>query len=155
MRAIKHFQEFIASRIVKVQAPDRSRAAFLLQESGNSSALLQEKVQKLGLRPDTANDYIKSCYDILMELLRAHMLLQGYNAAGQGAHEAEVSYLWELGFLEKDVQFADQLRFFRNGMIYYGTMLDEEYAKTVLAFTERLSAQLITLVKKEQKTKQV
>ena len=60
------------------------------------------------------------------------MLLEGYNASGLGAHEAEVSYLRVLGFSENDVQFADQLRFFRNGMLYYGTMLDKEYAKIAI-----------------------
>ncbi|HLC98302.1 MAG TPA: hypothetical protein VJC21_06005 [Candidatus Nanoarchaeia archaeon] len=142
MRAIKHFVEFIKNRIVKVQAPDRSRAYFLMQEAENSYALLQEKIQKIGLRPDTANDYIKSCYDILMELIRAKMLLAGYNASGQGAHEAEVSYLRVFGLPENEVQFADQLRFFRNGMLYYGTILDTEYAEKVIAFTKKMYRKL-------------
>src|SRR3989344_9445442 len=108
-----------------------------MQEAENSYALLQEKIQKIGLRPDTANDYIKSCYDILMELVRAKMLLAGFNASGQGAHEAEVSYMRKLGFTETEVQFADQLRFFRNGMLYYGTILDKEYGEKVIAFLKK------------------
>ena len=28
------------------------------------------------------NDFVKSCYDILMELIRARMFLAGYNADG-------------------------------------------------------------------------
>ncbi|MBI1968948.1 hypothetical protein HYS49_03480 [Candidatus Woesearchaeota archaeon] len=150
MRAIKHFAEFIKNRIVKVQTPDRSRAAFLTKEAENGYALLLEKIQKIGLRPDTANDYIKSCYDVLMELIRAKMLLAGYNASGQGAHEAEVSYLRVLGFPENDIQFADQLRFFRNGMIYYGAMLDTEYAEKIIAFTKKMYVELNKRVKKEK-----
>ncbi|HLC46736.1 MAG TPA: hypothetical protein VJI75_03255 [Candidatus Nanoarchaeia archaeon] len=45
------------------------------------------------------------------------------------------------------MQFADQLRFFRNGMLYYGTMLDEDYAEKVIEFTKRTYAQLKELVK--------
>ncbi|MBS3138236.1 hypothetical protein J4207_00860, partial [Candidatus Woesearchaeota archaeon] len=89
-----------------------------------------------------ANDFVKSCYDIMMELLRAKMLLNGYNASGIGAHEAEVAYMRLLGFEEKDVQFADQIRFFRNGMLYYGTILDKEYAEKVLLFLEKVRKQL-------------
>ena len=80
--------------------------------------------------------FVKSCYDILMEIVRAKMLLDGYNASGFGAHEAEVSYLRILKFNENDVQFADQMRFFRNGMLYYGTILDKEYATKVIEFTK-------------------
>ena len=86
--------------------------------------------------------FVKQCYDILMELVRAIMLLQGYNASGSGAHEAEVSYLRKLNFSEKEIQFADQLRYFRNGMIYYGTMLDKNYAEEVITFTKRVYSKL-------------
>ena len=78
-----------------------------------------------------------------MELIRAKMLLEGYNASGQGAHEAEVSYLRVLGFSEKDVQFADQMRFFRNGMLYYGKILDKEYAEKVVDFVKQTYPKLI------------
>ena len=77
-----------------------------------------------------------------MELARAKMLLEGYNSSGFGAHEAEVSYMRILGFNENDVQFANQLRFFRNGMIYYGTILDTEYAEKVIEFTKRIYLKL-------------
>lgn len=137
MKAVMDFEDFIRTKVVKVQDPDRSRAEFLKKEAENSYMFLQEKISKIGISPHNANDYIKSCYDILMELIRAKMLLQGYNAAGKGAHGAEVAYLRILGFKENDVQFADQVRFFRNGMLYYGTVLDREYAEKVIEFTEK------------------
>ena len=77
-----------------------------------------------------------------MEVIRARMLLEGYNASGHGAHEAEVSFLRILNLKENDVQFADQLRYFRNGMLYYGTILDKEYAEKVIEFTKRLYQKL-------------
>lgn len=64
------------------------------------------------------------------------MLLDGYNASGTGAHESEVSYLRQIGFKETDVQFCDALRYYRNGMIYYGTIVDSEYADKVIRFTK-------------------
>lgn len=142
MRAIKHFDEFIKTGIVKQQSSDFSRADFLKEESKKSYSFLQKKIKAFGIDNETANDLIKSCYDIIMELIRAKMLLEGYNASGQGAHEAEVSYLRTLGLKEKDVQFADQLRYFRNGMLYYGTSLDEEYAQKVIDFTNKLYGKL-------------
>src|SRR3989338_8786121 len=149
MKAIRNFEDFINDNIVKIQKPDKSRAEFLIKEAENSYSFLKEKINKIGLNNNNANDYIKSCYDILMELIRAKMLLKGYNASGFGAHEAEVSYLRVLGFDEKDVQFADQMRFFRNGMLYYGTILDKAYAEKVLEFTKRVYLKLKELLKDE------
>lgn len=137
MRAIRDFKEFVREGIAKEQTPDKSRAGFLINETEKSYNLLLIKIEKIGVTNDTANDLVKSCYDILIELIRAKMLLDGYNASGFGAHEAEVSYTRVLGFKEKDVQFLDQLRYFRNGMLYYGTILDKEYAEKVIDFTKR------------------
>jgi len=137
MRAIRNFEDFIKEKIVKKQSIDKSRAEFLIKESENSYNNLLEKIQKIKLSDDNANDFVKSCYDILMEIIRAKMLLGGYNASGFGAHEAEVSYMRVLGFDENNVQFADQIRFFRNGMLYYGTILDREYAEKVIEFTKK------------------
>jgi len=147
MRAIRRFDEFIKENIVKKQGVDRSRAEFLVKESENSYKILLEMVEKLKLEDNNANMFVKSCYDILMELIRAKMLLKGCNASGFGAHEAEVSYMRVLGFTENDVQFADQIRFFRNGMLYYGTQLDRIYAEKVIEFTKRLYPRLKEMVK--------
>jgi len=70
------------------------------------------------------------------------MLLDGYNASGFGAHEAEVAYLRILGYSETEIQFVDRLRYFRNGMLYYGTILDQEYAQIVIKFTKKNYNQL-------------
>ncbi|MEK6938646.1 MAG: hypothetical protein AABX04_06385 [Nanoarchaeota archaeon] len=142
MRGIRGFEEFIEQNIIKKQSPDYSRAEFLIKESENSYNNLLELINKVKLEDYNANMFVKQCYDILMELVRAIMLLQGYNASGSGAHEAEVSYLRKLNFSEKEIQFADQLRYFRNGMIYYGTMLDKNYAEEVITFTKRVYSKL-------------
>jgi len=109
MKPIKKFDEFIESGIVKKQSPNSSRAEFLIKESGRSYFSLLEQIDKIGISEENANNYLKDCYDLLMELIRAKMLLDGYNASGFGAHEAEVSYLRNMGFKEAEVQFADQM----------------------------------------------
>ncbi len=148
MKAIKNFEEFIKEKIVKKQGIDKSRAEYLIKEAENSYNNLLEKIQKIGLNDSNANDFVKSCYDILMEIIRAKMHLEGYNASGFGAHEAEVSFMRVLGFNENDVQFTDQIRFFRNGMLYYGTILDKEYAEKVIEFTKKNYPQLKQTIKK-------
>ena len=84
----------------------------------------------------SANDYVESCYDILMFLVRAKLFSKGYSASGQRAHEAEVSYLRVLGFNENEVTFFNKLRYYRNGMLYYGTAIDKEYALLVWRFLD-------------------
>ena len=147
MKAIRKFEEFLRDNTVKKQSIDKSRAEFLIKESENSYNNLLEMIQKIKLNDVNANSFVKSCYDILMELIRAKMLLEGYNASGFGAHEAEVSYMRILGFNEIDVQFADQLRFFRNGITYYGTILDKAYAEKVIEFTNKIYPKLKQIVK--------
>jgi len=147
MRAIKSFEEFVKEGIVKIQSPDKSRAEFLIKEAEQNYSFLRELIKKIGIDKVNANSYIKNCHDILMEVIRAIMLLKGYNASGFGAHEAEVSYMRNLGFNEKDVQFADQIRFFRNGMLYYGTILDADYAHKVIQFAKIIYPKLMRLVK--------
>ncbi len=147
MKAIRSFEEFVRQGIVKKQSPDKSRAEFLIKEAEQSYAYLLELIDKIGINKNNTNSHVKNCYDILTELIRARLLLEGFNASGQGAHEAEVSYLRTLSFSEKEVQFADQMRYFRNGMLYYGTILDKEYAKKVFEFTKRIYTKLKNMVK--------
>jgi len=136
MSRVREFDEYIEKGIVKKQTPDKSRAEFLIKEAERGFANLTEQIDKMGIGNNNANNLIKDCYDILMELVRAKMLSRGYNSSGFGAHEAEVSYLRVIGFRENEVQFVDQMRFFRNGMLYYGTILDKEYAEKVIKFTK-------------------
>ena len=148
MKAIKNFEEFVKANIAKKQGIDRSRADFLINESERDYHCLLDIIDKLKVSDLNANLFIKSCYDLLMESIRAKMLLDGYNSSGQGAHEAEVSYLRILGFNEADVQFADQLRFFRNGMLYYGTILNKDYAVQVIEFTKKIYPKLKEIINK-------
>lgn len=147
MNRVKNFDEFISKGIVKKQSPDKSRAEFLMKEAGQNYQYLLDLTNKMGITDLNANDYVKKCYDILAEVIRAKMLLEGYNSSGFGAHEAEVSYMRILGFKESEVQFLDQMRFFRNGMLYYGTIIDKEYAEKVINFTKNNYSKIKNLFK--------
>ena len=147
MRNLKLFEEYIREGIVKRIKANTERAKSLLIESERKMASLKERLEKIGIKNENANDYVEYCYDLMMNLVRAELYLEGYCASGQGAHEAEVSYLRILGFTEKEVQFADQLRYFRNGILYYGTSLDSEYAEKVLQFINEIYPRLKQLVK--------
>ncbi|MBT4434019.1 hypothetical protein HOD05_02260, partial [Candidatus Woesearchaeota archaeon] len=39
---------------------------------------------------------------------------------------------------DSEIDFADQLRYFRNGILYYGKTFDEEYAHKVIDFLEKV-----------------
>ncbi len=141
------FEDYIKKGIVKKTKKDKERAKSLIIESERKMRSLNEQLEKIGIKNENANDYVEYCYDIIMYLMRAKLYLEGYSAGGVGAHGAEVSYMEVMGFDETDIKFADKMRYFRNGMMYYGTILDKEYAKKVFEFTKRIYAKLKNMVK--------
>jgi uncharacterized protein (UPF0332 family) len=135
---LKPFNDFIKDGIVRKQLPDKERAKFLIGEAENSYNSLLDMVKKVGINNINANTFVKNAYDPMMELVRAILLIKGFNSSGSYAHEAEVAYLKELDFSEADVQFANQLRYFRNGVMYYGTILKADYANKVITFVKKI-----------------
>lgn len=143
MIRLKTFQEFLKEGVARKTTPDKQRSESLIAEAERKNGSLNENVEKIGIKDENANDYVEYCYDIMLFLVRAKLYAAGYSTSGQGAHEAEVSYMRELGFKETDVEFANQLRYFRNGILYYGKRLDAEYAKKVLGFLKRIYPMLL------------
>ena len=144
---IKKFEEHIAAGTIIKVSPNPPRADFLIKESMNSLEGLNERVEQIGINNKNANSIVKDCYDIIMGLVRARLTLDGYNSSGSYAHEAEVSYLAKLNFLSNEVDFLNELRSFRNSVIYYGNILDEEYAGEVFKFMNKLLPRLHSLFK--------
>ncbi|MBU3896630.1 MAG: hypothetical protein KJ697_01710 [Nanoarchaeota archaeon] len=128
MKLPKNFEEYIKEGIIKKCSIDKNRADFLIEETKKTSNGLKERIEKIGINENNANSIIKDCYDIMMELIRAKLLLDGYNSSGQYAHEAEISYLKKLGFPDVEISFLNELRYFRNSITYYGKILNSEYA---------------------------
>lgn len=135
---LKTFDEYLSEGTARKQSPDKLRARSLIAESADSYKILLSFVKKMGLDDSNANHVIKNAYDIIMELIRAKMLSDGFSTTGKGAHEAEVSYLAEIGFSGRDMEFANELRYFRNGIMYYGKKFDKAYARKVLEFLKRM-----------------
>jgi len=143
---IKDFHEFIQNQTVRKIKPDRERAKSLIKESERKIKVLNRQVKALGIDNELANEYVLQCYDCLMFLIRAKMIIDGYYASGKGAHEAEVSYLRVLDFEDSIIEFLDKMRYYRNGMLYYGTNLDGEYAKKVIEFTKKINKRIKKLI---------
>ncbi len=137
MNQLKPFEDYVRRGVVRKQVPDTSRSQFLQNEVEMSLRALIRRIDVLGFDDDSVKSIVKDCYDMLMEFIRAKMLLEGLNASGHGAHEAEVAYVREKGLSEADVQFLNDIRYFRNGIIYYGKILSIEYAEKVYRFTKK------------------
>ena len=142
MKVVKSFEEFIRKGIVKTISIDKQRAKNLFLESQRKFKLLQKSIKKLGIDNDNSNDYVEYCYNILIFLIRAKMLEKGYSSSGIGAHEAEISFARKINFNESEIQLLDQLRFFRNGILYYGKRFDKEYALKIIEFTTKIYTKL-------------
>lgn len=142
MRPLKNFEEFLKTGIVKKRTPDIIRAKSLVREAEKRKRFLNEIYDKIGLSDKNANYFIETSYDILIELIRAKLLTEGFSTSGQGAHEAEVSYLRKLMFSEHDIRFINDLRYSRNGILYYGKDFNSEYGKKVLDFLNKIYPKL-------------
>jgi hypothetical protein len=142
MKLPKEFEYYVEKRIIRRITPDNSRAEFLIQESKVSLEGLKERIEIIGINNKNANSIIKDCYDILMEIIRAKLLIKGYSSSGSYAHEAEISYLQKLEFPESEISFLNQLRYFRNSVTYYGKILNKEYAEKVVQFLRKIKKKL-------------
>ena len=142
MKLPKEFEYYVNKGIIKKLNQDEPRAKFLIKESEISLEGLKERIKIIGINNKNANSIIKDSYDIIMEMIRAKLLLTGYSSSGIGAHEAEISYLKKLKFPESEISFLNQLRYFRNGVIYYGKILDKDYAEKVVKFLRSIYPRL-------------
>jgi len=142
MKSLKEFNEFLDKGIVEKRTPNEPRARDLIAESDKTFKSVMEIIGKIGINDTNSSTIIKESYDAVTGLIRAKMLLKGFSSSGIGAHEVEISYMRELNFPEQDVQFANQLRYFRNGIMYYGKRFDKEYAKKVFGFLKKIRVKL-------------
>jgi hypothetical protein len=142
---MKKFEEFIKMGIIKKQSPNKNRATSLVKEADDKKTFLDLTLNKIPKDKMNANFVVNYCYDILMELIRAKMFIGGFNAGN--SHEAEVSYFSSLGFSDADAEFMDELRYYRNGTKYYGTILENGYAEKTLAFMNKNYSKLKKLIK--------
>ena len=146
MKMPKKFKEYIEEGIIKKIISDKEKAIFLIAESEKSLRGLNKRIKLMGIDEENTNSIIKDIYDIIMELVRAKLLIEGYKSSGQFSHEAEVSFLIELGFSDNEVLFLNQLRYSRNSIIYYGKILNKEYAKKAYGFLNKIYPKLSRII---------
>lgn len=151
MRLPKEFEYYLEKGIIRKSNPDKPRAEFLIEESEVSLEGLKERVKIIGINNKNANSIIKDCYDIILELIRARLLLKGYSSSGSYAHEGEISYLKKLEFSENEISFLNGLKYYRNSVTYYGKILDKEYADKVLNFLNKIYNRLKINLNKVEK----
>jgi hypothetical protein len=114
------FDEYTKLGAVSKDRPDISRSDSQMMKATNRKAFLQDVQAKIEITEANANYFVEIAFDILLELIRFRLFLEGYKAIGLYAHEAEVSYLHELGFNATDPRFVESLRYSRNQINYYG-----------------------------------
>ncbi len=142
MKHVKDFEDYLKQGVAKKQFPDIARAKALADESAEAYDVLNTYIDNAKISDKNANHIIKNAYDIIMELIRAQMLTGGFSSSGQGAHEAEVAYMRRIGFNENEVELTDTIRYFRNGILYYGKKMNREYAEKVVAFLQKIMEKL-------------
>jgi hypothetical protein len=146
MIPLQEFKEYLSRRIIEKRNPNFPRSKALISEAEKRKLFLEDIFEKVGLSDKNANYFIENVYDTLIGLLRAKLLHDGYKTTGAaGAHEAEVAYMRNLGFAEHDVRFMNELRHYRNGILYYGKSFDAEYGLKVLEFMKKVYPKLKNL----------
>lgn len=133
---MKGFEHYLEKGVVRKISIDIERANDLIEEAERKFKQIERVLDKIGVDDENANDVIEDSYDVLIGLIRAKMLSEGFSASGLGAHEGEVSFLYKLKFTEQEIDFVQKLRYFRNGIMYYGKRFDAEYAEKVIEFTK-------------------
>lgn len=131
-------------KVVSKHSPDVERSKSLIIESEKKFKFFEKIKLRLGFNELDPNYVVDTCYDIVLQLIKAKMLFDGYKT---DSHEAEVSYMKILEFSENEVNFMNQLRYYRNGIKYYGTILDEEYAKKVFEFVNKIIPKIKKILK--------
>ncbi len=132
---LRIFEEYLSNGSVKKVLSNKARAESLFKEAESKKEFMDLVIIKISLEKTNPNFIIESSYDIIIEMIRAKMLIAGFNS--EKSHEAEVSYMRKLNFEEKEIIFMDELRYYRNGIKYYGKIFDLEYAKKVLDFLNK------------------
>jgi len=142
MIPLRDFESYLEDGTVRKITPDINRAKYLREEAGKRFLFITKLIKNQGITDDNANYVIENCYNVLSELLRAKMLEKGYASSGQGSHESEVAFMRTLSLPEPEISLMNELRYYRNGIQYYGKILEKDYAEKVDRFMRHLLPKL-------------
>ncbi len=96
--------------------------------------------KSIKLSLENANFIVENCYDVIRELIEAHMRLNGYKSH---SHREIVAYFAELNYSRSRMLFLDELRKIRNKIKYKGKQNELEYAKSVVEFVDEIYPELL------------
>jgi hypothetical protein len=145
---MRSFKEYIKEGVMRQIPPNKSKAKDLFEESERKRNSLNKIIKLIGISDENANDILEYCYDTVLYLIRSKLYLEGFKSSGEGAHEAEISYLLDIGFSGSDAKTMDELRYFRNGIKYYGKRFSKDYAIKIVGLMNRLVEVLKEMIKK-------
>ena len=143
---MRKFEGFMRQGFAKKQTPNKERAKSLAEESKDKYRFLQATLKSVPKDQMSPNFIVESCYDILIQLIRAKMFIDGFNS--NNSHEAEISYMERIKFSEAEIRFMDEFRYNRNGIKYYGKRFELEYAEKILKFMKQIQPRLKQLLSK-------
>lgn len=108
--------------ITKIR-PDKQKAESLKKMADITLQRLGE-IDVLKYPSNTLNDY----YDIIHKLMEALTLIEGIKIKGEGAHQELIDYIAKKYYLEeKERQFLQQMRDYRNRISYEGFLVHKNY----------------------------
>ncbi|MAF99021.1 MAG: hypothetical protein CMH61_00260 [Nanoarchaeota archaeon] len=83
MKPLRMFNEFVKKGIMRKKTPDFSRASSLIEEAERRKNFLTEISNKIEMSDENANYFIENVYDIVMELIRAKLFMDGFKSSGE------------------------------------------------------------------------
>ncbi len=92
---------------------------------------------------DDPNFKLEFIYEALIEYIEAIMAEKGYKSY---SHEADISFLRELGFKESEIARMDEIRRLRHKSKYYGEVIKKEIVEDIEKFILSLIEKLESLV---------
>lgn len=119
------FKEFLRAGKVKKSRPDMSLAKSLLRMSRSTLAF----TSSCTIDEQNASTLLSAAYEGIRQICEAICAINGYKVY---SHEAYTSYLQEILGEQALAHKFDRLRKLRNGINYYGEVIDVAQAKQSL-----------------------
>ena len=122
------FEYYIKENLVKKKSVDVNEADALMRKAEER---FEFSIKTREINGNTASFIFEDIYECLREASQSLMSLKGYKPY---SHEALVSFLKSLNFLESDFEMFNRYRILRNKTVYGGERISVEKCKEVLDF---------------------
>ena len=122
------FEHYVEKNLVKKKSVDVNEADALMRKAEER---LEFSIKIRKINEQTASFIFEDIYECLREASQSLMSLKGYKPY---SHEALISFLKILNFLESDIGIFNGYRILRNKTIYGGERISVEKCKEALNF---------------------